>query len=70
MGLTTIMKPLYTQCMEEMTILQIPIKKDFRDKLLKVVREMGFSSLQDYTRFLLKKTLEGKLEVKVVYKDN
>jgi len=56
--------------MEEMTILQIPIKKDFRDKLLKVVREMGFSSLQDYTRFLLKKTLEGKLEVKVVYKDN
>ena len=51
------------------TILQVPIKKDFRDKLLKVVKEMGFSSLQDYTRFLLKLTLEGKLEVKVIYKE-
>ncbi len=50
------------------TILQIPIKKDFRDKLLIVVKEMGFGSLQDYTRFLLKLTLEGKLEVKIIYK--
>lgn len=52
------------------TILQIPIKKDFRDKVSKVIKEMGFSSLQDYIRFIMKLTLENKLEVKIIYKGN
>jgi hypothetical protein len=52
------------------TILQIPITKDFRDKVSKVVKKMGFSSLQDYIRFIMKLTLENKLEVKIMYKEN
>ena len=37
------------------TILQIPITKSFRDQVSDVVIEMGFSSLQDYLRLIMKK---------------
>lgn len=42
------------------TILQVPIEKTFRDDVSKVVEDMGFSSLQDYIRLFLKKTLKKR----------
>lgn len=47
------------------TILQIPITKSFRDKVSDVVIEMGFSSLQDYLRLIMKKTLNKEIDVTV-----
>lgn len=47
------------------TILQIPITKSFRDKVSGVVIEMGFSSLQDYLRLIMKKTLTKEIDVTV-----
>ncbi len=47
------------------TILQIPITKSFRDKVSDVVIEMGFSSLQDYLRLIMKKTLTKEIDVTV-----
>lgn len=47
------------------TILQVPIEKSFRNDVSKVVEEMGFSSLQDYIRLFLKKTLKGEVGVSI-----
>ncbi|EKE05719.1 MAG: hypothetical protein ACD_19C00182G0047 [uncultured bacterium] len=47
------------------TILQIPITKSFRDQVSGVVIEMGFSSLQDYLRLIMKKTLSKEIDVTV-----
>ena len=47
------------------TILQVPIEKAFRNDVSKVVEEMGFSSLQDYIRLFLKKTLKGEVGVSI-----
>lgn len=47
------------------TILQIPITKSFRDKVSEVVIEMGFSSLQDYLRLIMKKTLTKEIDVTI-----
>ena len=47
------------------TILQIPITKSFRDQVSEVVTEMGFSSLQDYLRLIMKKTLTKEIDVTV-----
>lgn len=47
------------------TILQIPITKSFRDQVSDVVIEMGFSSLQDYLRLIMKKTLTKEINVTV-----
>lgn len=47
------------------TILQIPIAKSFRDQVSDVVIEMGFSSLQDYLRLIMKKTLTKEIDVTV-----
>ncbi len=47
------------------TILQIPIEKAFRNEVSKVVADMGFSSLQDYIRLFLKKTLKGEVGVSI-----
>lgn len=47
------------------TILQIPITKSFRDKVSDVVIEMGFSSLQDYLRLIMKKTLTKEIDITV-----
>jgi len=45
------------------TILQVPIEKTFRNEVSKVVEDMGFSSLQDYIRLFLKKTLKREVDV-------
>ena len=47
------------------TILQIPITKSFRDQVSDVVIEMGFSSLQDYLRLIMKKTLTKEIDITV-----
>lgn len=47
------------------TILQIPITKSFRDKVSEVVIEMGFSSIQDYLRLIMTKTLRKEIDVTV-----
>lgn len=47
------------------TILQIPITKSFRDKVSEVVVEMGFSSIQDYLRLIMKKTITKEIDVTV-----
>ncbi len=47
------------------TILQIPITKSFRDQVSGVVLEMGFSSIQDYLRLIMKKTLTKEIDVTV-----
>lgn len=47
------------------TILQIPIQKSFRNQVLSVVEEMGFSSLQDYLRLIMKQTLNKEISVSV-----
>lgn len=47
------------------TILQIPITKSFRDQVSEVVLEMGFSSLQDYLRLIMKKTLTKEIDITV-----
>jgi len=47
------------------TILQIPVTKSFRDQVSDVVIDMGFSSLQDYLRLIMKKTLTKEIDVTV-----
>lgn len=47
------------------TILQIPIQKSFRDQVSEVVSNMGFSSLQDYLRLILKKTLTKEIDITI-----
>ncbi len=47
------------------TILQIPITKSFRDQVSNVVIEMGFSSLQDYLRLIMKKTLSKEIDITI-----
>ena len=47
------------------TILQIPVTKSFRDQVSGVVTDMGFSSLQDYLRLVMKKTLSKEIDVTV-----
>lgn len=47
------------------TILQIPITKSFRDQVSEVVVDMGFSSLQDYLRLIMKKTLTREIDVNI-----
>lgn len=47
------------------TILQIPVTKSFRDQVSSVVADMGFSSLQDYLRLVMKKTLNKEIDVTV-----
>lgn len=47
------------------TILQIPITKSFRDEVSNIVTEMGFSSLQDYLRLIMKKTVTKEIDVTV-----
>lgn len=47
------------------TILQIPVTKSFRDQVSNVVTGMGFSSLQDYLRLVMRKTLNKEIDVTV-----
>lgn len=46
-------------------VLQVPMSKSLRDKAEKASKDMGFSSLQEVTRILLKKLSEKKLTVNV-----
>lgn len=47
------------------TILQIPVTKSFRDQVSSVVTDMGFSSLQDYLRLVMRKTLNKEIDITV-----
>lgn len=53
----------------EMVILQVPIKKEIRDKALIEAKRMGFDSLQSFVRFILKLTVERRIDIKVVIKN-
>ena len=53
----------------ETTILQVPIKKEIRDKALIEARKMGFDSLQSFVRYILKLLVERKIEIKVFVKN-
>lgn len=46
------------------TILQIPIKKNIRDKASAEATKMGFSSLQEVVRIFLNKMALGELDIK------
>ena len=35
------------------TIIQVPVTKTFRDEMVTIANNMGFSSLQDLIRFML-----------------
>jgi len=52
-----------------MTILQVPIKKEIRDKALLEARRMGFDSLQSLVRFFLQKTVDGKVDIKIFIRE-
>jgi len=46
------------------TILQVPIKKDARQKATVAAREMGFSSLQEAVRVFLNKLAVGEMNIR------
>lgn len=46
------------------TILQIPIDSSVRDQAVKVVRKLGFSSLQESIRVFLHQLISGTYSVK------
>ena len=46
-------------------VLQVPMSKDLKVEAEKAALAMGFSSLQDYIRLFLKKTLKGEVGVSI-----
>lgn len=52
------------------TVLQVPMSKELRRAAEKQAKKMGFSTLQDAVRFFLKKLADGKVEIKVIVKDD
>ena len=46
--------------------LQIPIDKDFKKAIAAYVYDMGFNSLQDFTRVMYKSIFEDKLTFHIV----
>jgi hypothetical protein len=47
------------------TILQIPISKTLRDQSLRSAQNLGFSSLQDYVRFMLAQLKNSAVKVTI-----
>lgn len=47
------------------TILQVPIKKQVRDKAASMAEKMGFSSLQEVVRVFLNKVAAGEVSIDV-----
>lgn len=48
--------------------MQVPVEKSLRDSALKVVREMGFSSLQENIRVYLKQLSQKRLDLTLTQK--
>ncbi|MEK7565968.1 MAG: hypothetical protein AAB506_02905 [Patescibacteria group bacterium] len=48
------------------TILQVPMEKNFKLSVQKAAEETGFSSLQDFIRFVLTQFLNKKYTVSVI----
>lgn len=51
------------------TILQVPMDKDFKDSVQKRAEETGFSSLQDFLRFVMTQFLSNKFTVSMAYNE-
>lgn len=51
------------------TVLQIPMSPTLRKEAEKQALAHGFSSLQEAVRFFLKKLAEGKVDIKVIFKE-
>lgn len=47
------------------TILQIPISKSLRDQSLRSASNLGFSSLQDYIRFMLAQLKNSTIRINI-----
>lgn len=51
------------------TILQVPMDKSFRDSVTKKAEATGFSSLQDFLRFVMTQFLNNKYTVSLTYQE-
>jgi hypothetical protein len=47
--------------------LQIPIDKELRDSMVIISKNNGFSSLQEFIRFLLKQFQQRKIQTKFIF---
>lgn len=55
----------YSSSMKTTVKLQIPLDKSLRDKVEKHARDMGFSSVQDFTRVMYSAVIRNNMQFKI-----